>query len=114
MQGGIRRKKDLLPRYKKSGNYDNRQSSSVFGKYSRSLKVIAAYSALLVLAYRILNGPFSDMNTPPTFELESLNPETETVAKVNVPKDKQFHNEVARQQEVQNLNKDTVKDTKLI
>ncbi|SMN17780.1 similar to Saccharomyces cerevisiae YKL063C Putative protein of unknown function [Maudiozyma saulgeensis] len=99
MQGGIRRKKDLLPRYKKSGNYDNRQINS---KYSRSFKIIIGYLSLLILAYLILNVAFKDFNKSTNFELDTQPNDSGTV-----PKDKQFHNEVAKQQEVENLKEDT-------
>ncbi|KAG0669176.1 hypothetical protein C6P45_004020 [Maudiozyma exigua] len=131
MQGGIRRKKDLLPRYKKKGNYDNRTKNGFFSKYSRQLKIILAYLGLLLLVYLILNIAFSDMNKPPSFELDNSNikqnnnnnnnqikNEENNIPDSNIKK--QFHNEVARQKEVENLipkkkiNKNLVQDANLI
>lgn len=131
MQGGIRRKKDLLPRYKKSGNYDNRTQNGFFSKYSRQLKIILAYLSLLVLVYLILNVAFSDMNKKPSFELDNSNlkqniDKNKNILNNNNNEDpdaninKQFHNEVARQKEVENLipkkkiNKNLVQDANLI
>lgn len=129
MQGGIRRKKDLLPRYKKSGNYDNRTKNGFFSKYSRQLKIISAYLGLLLLVYLILNVAFSDMNKSPSFELDNsdlkqnkniLNTNNENAKPDDSNINKQFHNEVARQKEVENLipkkkiNKNLVQDANLI
>lgn len=68
MQGGIRRKNDLLPRYRKknrNGLYQNMSKPLI----SNSCKKILAYISLLVLVYLILNFAYTDLNKIPMYEL---------------------------------------------
>ncbi|KAK5773816.1 uncharacterized protein PWA37_003836 [Arxiozyma heterogenica] len=68
MQGGIRRKKDLLPRYKKNGGFNNRNRSYL----TTPMKKILAYIGLLCIVYLVLRVAYSDLNKIPTYELERL------------------------------------------
>ena len=68
MQGGIKRKNDLLPRYRKknrNGLYQNMSKPLI----SNSCKRILAYISLLVLVYLILNFAYTDLNKIPMYEL---------------------------------------------
>lgn len=130
MQGGIRRKNDLLPRYKKSGNYKDRSAPATSGRTARR---IALYAALLGLVYLAIRVVYADRHKTPQFELAGDGTFAAAVAKPGVavapvgntgtnanananakaaaagaapppPGQKvQFNNEVAKQQEVKNL-----------
>ncbi|CCC71619.1 hypothetical protein NCAS_0H03090 [Naumovozyma castellii] len=135
MQGGIRRKKDVLPRYKTGhGKYSPRKNT---GFLTTPMKKIIAYCMLLGLLYLVLNLAFADSRQATTLELDDVNlsallEDTSIPVKgsgsgsgseagsgkkksildssnndhpAKVPKEK-FNNEVAMQQEVKNLEND--------
>lgn len=66
MQGGIRRKKDLLPRYKRNRSINNRNGSLL----TTPMKKILAYLSLLFLVFLILRVAYSDLNKIPQYELD--------------------------------------------
>ncbi|CAI4046205.1 hypothetical protein SUVZ_11G1500 [Saccharomyces uvarum] len=123
MQGDIRRKKDLLPRYKTGSKYNSRRKG---GYLTTPMKKIVLYMVLLCGVYYVIQLAYSDLNKETVFELEKHTSDTSTnsneqnngaVAGVSdansnkqqqqakVPKEK-FNNEVAKQQEVKNLEND--------
>lgn len=103
MQGGIRRKKDLLPRYK---NGNGRGKKGAF--LTTPMKKILIYVTLLTAVFVLLRIGYSDLNKDISYELDSPGEQTAvagTNGEVRVPKE-QFNNEVAKQQEVKNLEND--------
>ncbi|CAL9730257.1 hypothetical protein MOUN0_J01310 [Monosporozyma unispora] len=67
MQGGIRRKKDLLPRYKKNGSINNRRGGSIL---TTPMKKILVYLGLLFVVFLFLRVGYSDLNKIPQYELD--------------------------------------------
>ncbi|EJS42871.1 YKL063C [Saccharomyces arboricola H-6] len=122
MQGDIRRKKDLLPRYKTGSKYNSRRKG---GYLTTPMKKIIVYIVLLCGVYLVIQIAYSDMNKENIIELEkqpsdkpvSNNDHNNVAAggaadannnkqpQAKVPKEK-FNNEVAKQQEVKNLDND--------
>ena len=101
MQGGIRRKKDLLPRYKKNGGFSSNRNRSYL---TTPMKKILAYIGLLGIVYLVLRVAYSDLNKIPTYELERLENE-----KIN--KDNNNHNN--NNVNVKSNNEDTTIDEML-
>lgn len=123
MQGDIRRKKDLLPRYKTGSKYNSRRRG---GYLTTPMKKIIVYILLLCGVYFVIKIAYSDLNKETKIELEnhfsdisaSGNDHSNVVAggaadatnnkqpqQAKIPKEK-FNNEVAKQQEVKNLEND--------
>ncbi|CAL9735234.1 hypothetical protein MOSE0_H01178 [Monosporozyma servazzii] len=69
MQGGIRRKKDLLPRYKKNRSIHNRNGSIL----TTPMKKILVYLGLLFIVFLVLRVAYSDLNKVPQYELDHSN-----------------------------------------
>lgn len=123
MQGDIRRKKDLLPRYKTGGKYNSRRRG---GYLTTPMKKIIVYIILLCGVYFVIKVAYSDLNKETEIKLESHSSDVSASAsdhtniaaggaadatnnkqpqQAKVPKEK-FNNEVAKQQEVKNLEND--------
>ncbi|CAI6693010.1 ASN_HP2_G0031390.mRNA.1.CDS.1 [Saccharomyces cerevisiae] len=123
MQGDIRRKKDLLPRYKTGSKYDSRRRG---GYLTTPMKKIIVYIILLCGVYFVIKVAYSDLNKETEIKLESHSSDVSASAsdhtniaaggaadatnnkqpqQAKVPKEK-FNNEVAKQQEVKNLEND--------
>ncbi|CAI6691798.1 ALI_HP2_G0027580.mRNA.1.CDS.1 [Saccharomyces cerevisiae] len=123
MQGDIRRKKDLLPRYKTGSKYNSRRRG---GYLTTPMKKIIVYIILLCGVYFVIKVAYSDLNKETEIELESHSSDVSASAsdhtniaaggaadatnnkqpqQAKVPKEK-FNNEVAKQQEVKNLEND--------
>ena len=123
MQGDIRRKKDLLPRYKTGSKYNSRRRG---GYLTTPMKKIIVYIILLCGVYFVIKVAYSDLNTETEIKLESHSSDVSASAsdhtniaaggaadatnnkqpqQAKVPKEK-FNNEVAKQQEVKNLEND--------
>lgn len=129
MQGDIRRKKDLLPRYKTGSKYNSRRKG---GFLTTPMKKIVLYMLLLCGVYYVIQLAYSDLNKETEIVLEGHTSDTPTTGnehnngamvgasdpnsnkqqqqqqqqqQVKVPKEK-FNNEVAKQQEVKNLEND--------
>lgn len=123
MQGDIRRKKDLLPRYKTGSKYNSRRRG---GYLTTPMKKIIVYIILLCGVYFVIKVAYSDLNKETEIKLESYSSDVSASAsdhtniaaggaadatnnkqpqQAKVPKEK-FNNEVAKQQEVKNLEND--------
>ena len=123
MQGDIRRKKDLLPRYKTGSKYNSRRRG---GYLTTPIKKIIVYIILLCGVYFVIKVAYSDLNKETEIKLESHSSDVSASAsdhtniaaggaadatnnkqpqQAKVPKEK-FNNEVAKQQEVKNLEND--------
>ncbi|AHY76180.1 AQG_2a_G0033110.mRNA.1.CDS.1 [Saccharomyces cerevisiae] len=123
MQGDIRRKKDLLPRYKTGSKYNSRRRG---GYLTTPMKKIIVYIILLCGVYFVIKVAYSDLNKETEIKLESHSSDVSASAsdhtniaaggaadatnnkqpqQAKVPKEK-FNNEVAKQQEVKNLEND--------
>lgn len=123
MQGDIRRKKDLLPRYKTGSKYNSRRRG---GYLTTPMKKIIIYIILLCGVYFVIKVAYSDLNKETEIKLESHSSDVSASAsdhtniaaggaadatnnkqpqQAKVPKEK-FNNEVAKQQEVKNLEND--------
>ena len=123
MQGDIRRKKDLLPRYKTGSKYNSRRRG---GYLTTSMKKIIVYIILLCGVYFVIKVAYSDLNKETEIKLESHSSDVSASAsdhtniaaggaadatnnkqpqQAKVRKEK-FNNEVAKQQEVKNLEND--------
>ncbi|CAD6633799.1 BAH_G0032150.mRNA.1.CDS.1 [Saccharomyces cerevisiae] len=123
MQGDIRRKKDLLPRYKTGSKYNSRRRG---GYLTTPMKKIIVYIILLCGVYFVIKVAYSDLNKETEIQLESHSSDVSASAsdhtniaaggaadatnnkqpqQAKVPKEK-FNNEVAKQQEVKNLEND--------
>ncbi|CAI4592746.1 BAQ_1a_G0032620.mRNA.1.CDS.1 [Saccharomyces cerevisiae] len=123
MQGDIRRKKDLLPRYKTGSKYNSRRRG---GYLTNPMKKIIVYIILLCGVYFVIKVAYSDLNKETEIQLESHSSDVSASAsdhtniaaggaadatnnkqpqQAKVPKEK-FNNEVAKQQEVKNLEND--------
>ncbi|CAD6633196.1 XXYS1_4_G0006950.mRNA.1.CDS.1 [Saccharomyces cerevisiae] len=123
MQGDIRRKKDLLPRYKTGSKYNSRRRG---GYLTTPMKKIIIYIILLCGVYFVIKVAYSDLNKETEIQLESHSSDVSASAsdhtniaaggaadatnnkqpqQAKVPKEK-FNNEVAKQQEVKNLEND--------
>lgn len=123
MQGDIRRKKDLLPRYKTGTKYNSRRRG---GYLTTPMKKIIVYIILLCGVYFVIKVAYSDLNKETEIKLESHSSDVSASAsdhtniaaggaadatnnkqpqQAKVPKEK-FNNEVAKQQEVKNLEND--------
>ncbi|AJS49246.1 hypothetical protein H810_YJM1399K00091 [Saccharomyces cerevisiae YJM1399] len=123
MQGDIRRKKDLLPRYKTGSKYNSRRRG---GYLTTPMKKIIVYIILLCGVYFVIKVAYSDLNKETEIKLESHSSDVSASAsdhtniaaggaadatnnkqpqQPKVPKEK-FNNEVAKQQEVKNLEND--------
>ncbi|AJS53150.1 BMC_2a_G0033650.mRNA.1.CDS.1 [Saccharomyces cerevisiae] len=123
MQGDIRRKKDLLPRYKTGSKYNSRRRG---GYLTTPMKKIIVYIILLCGVYFVIKVAYSDLNKETEIKLESHSSDVPASAsdhtniaaggaadatnnkqpqQAKVPKEK-FNNEVAKQQEVKNLEND--------
>ena len=123
MQGDIRRKKDLLPRYKTGSKYNSRRRG---GYLTTPMKKIIVYIILLCGVYFVIKVAYSDLNKETEIKLESHSSDVSASAsdhtniaaggaadatnnkqpqQAKVPKEK-FNNEVAKQQEVNNLEND--------
>ncbi|CAI4601333.1 BBL_G0032460.mRNA.1.CDS.1 [Saccharomyces cerevisiae] len=123
MQGDIRRKKDLLPRYKTGSKYNSRRRG---GYLTTPMKKIIVYIILLCGVYFVTKVAYSDLNKETEIKLESHSSDVSASAsdhtniaaggaadatnnkqpqQAKVPKEK-FNNEVAKQQEVKNLEND--------
>ncbi|CAI4604269.1 CCC_1a_G0032600.mRNA.1.CDS.1 [Saccharomyces cerevisiae] len=123
MQGDIRRKKDLLPRYKTGSKYNSRRRG---GYLTTPMKKIIVYIILLCGVFFVIKVAYSDLNKETEIKLESHSSDVSASAsdhtniaaggaadatnnkqpqQAKVPKEK-FNNEVAKQQEVKNLEND--------
>ncbi|CAI4034698.1 hypothetical protein SMKI_11G1470 [Saccharomyces mikatae IFO 1815] len=118
MQGDIRRKKDLLPRYKTGSKYNARRRGSYL---TTPMKKIIVYMLLLCGVYFVIQIAYSDLHKEIKIELESPSDasangnghsnvaadasDNKQQQQAKVPKEK-FNNEVAKQQEVKNLEND--------
>lgn len=123
MQGDIRRKKDLLPRYKTGSKYNSRRRG---GYLTTPMKKIIVYIILLCGVNFVIKVAYSDLNKETEIKLESHSSDVSASAsdhtniaaggaadatnnkqpqQAKVPKEK-FNNEVAKQQEVKNLEND--------
>ena len=123
MQGDIRRKKDLLPRYKTGSKYNSRRRG---GYLTTPMKKIIVYIILLCGVYFVIKVAYSDLNKETEIKLESHSSDVSASAsdhtniaaggaadatnnkqpqQAKVPKEK-CNNEVAKQQEVKNLEND--------
>ncbi|AJS53441.1 hypothetical protein H824_YJM1450K00159 [Saccharomyces cerevisiae YJM1450] len=123
MQGDIRRKKDLLPRYKTGSKYNSRRRG---GYLTTPMKKVIVYIILLCGVYFVIKVAYSDLNKETEIKLESHSSDVSASAsdhtniaaggaadatnnkqpqQAKVPKEK-FNNEVAKQQEVKNLEND--------
>ena len=123
MQGDIRRKKDLLPRYKTGSKYNSRRRG---GYLTTPMKKIIVYIILLCGVYFVIKVAYSDLNKETEIKLESHSSDVSASTsdhtniaaggaadatnnkqpqQAKVPKEK-FNNEVAKQQEVKNLEND--------
>ncbi|CCK71469.1 uncharacterized protein KNAG_0H00530 [Huiozyma naganishii CBS 8797] len=138
MQGGVRRKKDMLPRYKNGSRYDKRRSW-----LTTPMKKVVIYCLLLLGVFLVLRVGYSDLNRMPDYELEHDENSMQEIAD-EIRKNKQrqgqpanlngggavvasaqqqqqendikrkiikenFNNEVAKQQETKNLEKNDIK-----
>ncbi|GCE97421.1 hypothetical protein ZYGM_004980 [Zygosaccharomyces mellis] len=121
MQGGIRRKRDLLPRYKNGAGTKRKN-----GYLTTPMKKILIYCSVLLGFFLLFRFAYSDLNKESEYELdqeatssvERLNAAAAVAAAVSSQdKEKeemekvgasgaQFNNEVALQQEVENLVKE--------
>lgn len=116
MQGGVRRKKDLLPRYKNGSGGRGRNDGSIL---TTPMKKIIIYFFVLLCLFFMLRFAYSGVNKDIAYELDhsssmgnkellenggtlNIPKEPVPVPKEPVAKDK-FNNEVAKQQEVKNL-----------
>ncbi|CCF58803.1 hypothetical protein KAFR_0F02060 [Kazachstania africana CBS 2517] len=114
MQGGIRRKKDLLPRYKHNGNVRSKSFLTT------PMKKILAYVTVLFFIFFLIRTGYSDFNKVPDYELDgnfgSLNSKDKhsnnEMLNNDIVKEK-FNNEVAMQQETKNLENDITKPNAL-
>lgn len=101
MQGGIRRKRELLPRYRNGGRTRS-------GVLTTPMKKILAYVCLLSVVFVLLRFGLSGAGREVSYELDGAGNARSVVVEGNgeqretVP----FNNEVARQQEVKNLEND--------
>ena len=71
MQGGIRRKKDLLPRYKKNGVFGSPRNKSYLTT-PMNKKYISWYILFFFIVYLFLKVTYSVLNKIPTYELGGL------------------------------------------
>ncbi|SCU86228.1 LAMI_0D01002g1_1 [Lachancea mirantina] len=107
MQGGVRRKNDLLPRYRNQGG------SSKRGFLTTPMKKMIMYVIVLLMVWMVVKTTFMG-GEEARYELET------TLAQAGIPKDaleaqidasdainkvpkERFNNEVAKQQETKNL-----------
>lgn len=100
MQGGIRRKRELLPRYRNGGRARS-------GVLTTPMKKILAYVCLLSVVFVLLRFGLSGAGREVSYELDGAGNARSVVVdsgeqRETVP----FNNEVARQQEVKNLEND--------
>ncbi|QLQ80148.1 hypothetical protein HG537_0D01490 [Torulaspora globosa] len=77
MQGGIRRKRDLLPRYKNNGRGKNGLTTP--------MKKIIAYVFLLSVVFVLLRLGFADLSREISYELDGTGGSRETVPFNNEP-----------------------------
>ncbi|QLL34230.1 hypothetical protein HG536_0G00870 [Torulaspora globosa] len=109
MQGGIRRKRDLLPRYKNGGG-----RAKNGGVLTTPMKKIVVYVFLLGVVFVLLRLGFADLSKEVSYELDGAGAARSVVVEsdgeLRIPKEtvprEQFNNEVAKQQEVKNLEND--------
>ncbi|SCV05700.1 LANO_0H13256g1_1 [Lachancea nothofagi CBS 11611] len=132
MQGGVRRKNDLLPRYRGQGGTGAKKSF-----LTTPMKKVLIYLVMLAMVYFSARTLLETRNSNPGYELENVNsntvsgvtddgamespqdiadsqamspqgvvpPQGKKPANAKVPKEK-FNNEVAMQQEVKNLERE--------
>ncbi|AMD20866.1 HDR124Wp [Eremothecium sinecaudum] len=111
MQGGIRRKQDLLPRYKNGVSGARRAG----GFLTTPVKKLLVYITLLLMVYAIVRmSGIVDKNEPTQFELKETFEPTPKFDKLKALDKSSFNNEVAMQQEVENLNKNTDESEKAV
>ena len=72
MQGGIRRKRDLLPRYK-NGSGNKRRN----GYLTTPMKKILIYSSILLGFFLLFRFAYSDLNKESEYELDQAAPSAE-------------------------------------
>lgn len=121
--GRYQKEKDLLPRYKTGSKYNSRRRG---GYLTTPMKKIIVYIILLCGVYFVIKVAYSDLNKETEIKLESHSSDVSASAsdhtniaaggaadatnnkqpqQAKVPKEK-FNNEVAKQQEVKNLEND--------
>lgn len=86
MQGVVRRKKDLLPRYGNKLHPRNNGSRNPFNYMTTPMKKILGYILLLLITFAFIKTVYSDLQHEPSFELdhESLASSMEKSGKLNI------------------------------
>ncbi|KAL3230977.1 hypothetical protein RNJ44_00616 [Nakaseomyces bracarensis] len=68
MQGGVRRKRDVLPRY--NGKLQPRNSRNPLNYMTTPMKKILGYILLLSVAFALIKIAYADLSHTPDFELD--------------------------------------------